>query len=172
MAPTAAFFVALALDRCVLLVEKAVRNPRGALAFATPMLALGLALGSARSYFLDYTPLMSYGSYNGLVATELGKHLRGLETGSTFVLLGPPRLYHDFGSITYLAPNVPGVDLRDKLQQPIAAQPSAGRLLFVLLPERLNELQWIQATYPTGTRTDFPSPLRPEPLFVVWEPSG
>jgi 4-amino-4-deoxy-L-arabinose transferase-like glycosyltransferase len=171
LAPTAAFFVALALDRIIVLARSVARIG-DSLAYAPALLAAALAFSTARYYFVDYTPKMLFGSYNGLVATELARYLDAAGTSVDWYFAGPPRMFWGFPTVPFLAPDAAGHDLLQPLTRPIAPVEPSGRLLFVLLPERLNELQWIQATYPTGTRTDFPSPLRPEPLFVVWEPSG
>ena len=169
LAPAVVFFVVLAIDRATAIAERIGRRPAGSLAYASVVVAAMLAIASSYSYFVDFAPKYAYGSYNGLVATDLGKYLRDLGPDVRFAFAGTPRMYADFPTIPYLAPNATGTNITQPLTAPIPRATADAPDRFVLLPERQADLKWIQATYPGGVVREFPSPIRPEPLFIVYE---
>lgn len=168
----AVFFVALALVRTAEMIESALRR------FDRPQLAphligavLGLSLLSVNWYFVDYTPARVYGSFNDIVAMALGVYARDrLGPDWRIYFFGAPRIYHDFGSISYLAPRVEGVDVL----QPLVAPPDPSlasttkAAAFVFLPERRHELDLVRQTFPDGWLEAVPSPLGGAPLFIVF----
>ncbi len=189
MAVPAMFLVALAVHRLLdvlLAAVPAFAVPAFAVpAFAVPrqLLPRGILVGvlvvafgitSLRWYFVEYTPMYVYGSYNGVVATALGKQARA-EFGRDWhmIMFGPPRLYLGFGSIPYLAPQVPGTDILDPLSAPITEQyvlPDDKHLAFIFLPERYGELQHVAASFPDGELETVPAPMADaaEPLYYVY----
>ncbi|MCZ7571986.1 MAG: glycosyltransferase family 39 protein [Ardenticatenaceae bacterium] len=172
LAPPAVFFVALALLRIGQIAQRAWGERD--LDRLTPYLAaaiLALSLSSVKWYFVDYTPLRVYGSYNGVVATALGEYARDvLGPDWRIYFFGPPRMYVGFGSIPYLAPNVEGVDIH----QPLTVPPDRGLApadkgaAFVFLPERREELALVRQTFPGSAVEEIPSPLGGTPLFIVY----
>jgi 4-amino-4-deoxy-L-arabinose transferase-like glycosyltransferase len=113
-----------------------------------------LALGASNVwfYFVEFTPTRRYGSRNGETATMMGHYLRDLEGDYQAFFLGAPRMYWSFGTMSFLAPDVPGVDLVEPLTEPPDLE-SEGRskgVVFLFLPERVGELVWVQQAYPDG----------------------
>ncbi len=112
-----------------------------------------------------------YGSFNAVVATALSvyEHDR-LGPDWRVYFFGAPRMYYDFSTISYLAPQVEGADVR----QPLVAPPgptlvsSDKRAAFVFLPERRRELDLVRQTFPQGQLEAVPSPLGGAPLFIVF----
>ena len=132
---------------------------------------LVLAVGSVRWYFIDYTPLRVYGSFNAVVATALGKYAhQTLGPDWRMYFFGPPRMYVGFGTIPYLAPEVEGKDVVERL----AAPPDQSLVrpdkhaAFVFLPERRAELDLVRRRFPNGQMEEIPSPLSRDPLFIVY----
>jgi hypothetical protein len=115
-----------------------------------------LALSSIRFYFLEYTPSRRYGSENGETATMMGYYLRDLEDGTQAYLVGPPRIYYQFGTMPFLAPHVEGRDIIEPLSGPpdegLVADPGT---VFLFLPERIGELSWVQQAFPEGELREF-----------------
>jgi len=133
---------------------------------------LALSLVSVNRYFVDFTPLRLYGGFNAVVASELAGYWRNsLGPDWRIYLFGAPRLFTDFGSIAYIAPDLDGVDV----VEPLAAPPDPGLAqpdkdaAFVFLPERRAELEWVRQTYPGGQLEDIPS--EQNPLFSVYRVS-
>lgn len=172
LAPPAVFFVALALMRIGQIVQRAWgERDLERLAPYLGAAVLALSLVSVKWYFVDFTPLRLYGSFNGVVATALGEYARD-ELGPEWRIyfFGPPRMYVGFGSIPYLAPNVEGVDIH----QPLTTPPDRGLAVpdkaaaFVFPPERRGELELVRETFPGGEIEEVPSPLGGDPLFIVY----
>lgn len=176
MAAPAIFFVALALVRVGQTVLKALDIRRPA-PFLLPYLTAAVLVLSAISiqwYFHEFTPMLRYGGYNGVVATSLGKYARD-ELGPDWRIyfFGPPRMYVGFSTIPYLAPDVPREDVPNRLTAPpppefvVPDQHAA----FVFLPERQAELGLVRRTFPNGTEQAMPSPVPGQeqmPLYIVY----
>jgi hypothetical protein len=116
-------------------------------------------------YFAVYTPLRVYGNPTAEVATAIGHYLRtnpepicttvpdGFCEGRVY-FLGAPSLYWSFGSLRFLARGVPGEDILPD-DRPLAVVPPAR---FVVTPYRIDDLSWIEASYPQGIKTTLQSP--------------
>ncbi|NJN16660.1 MAG: hypothetical protein HC822_10500 [Oscillochloris sp.] len=147
--------------------SRGMQIPALALAAATVL----IGFGSARYYFVEYTPLRVYGNMNAVVATELADYAnRAVGPEGRLYFFGPPRMYVDFGTIPYLAPQVAGVSIVEPLARPpgpelVSADKDA---VFVFLPEREGELAQVRQAYPDGDYTLVPSPIDGAPLFSVY----
>ena len=167
------FFVALALVKIGEIFFKAL-VPKQPQRFFLPYLAIAvvsLSFISLKWYFVEFTPMQLYGSYNGLVATTLGKYARdSLGNQWKIYFFGAPRMYANFGSIPYLAPAVEREDIAEPLTSPLARNliKTAKNAAFVFLPERRNELAFVQKAFPGGTVEDITSPIKDEPLFILY----
>jgi hypothetical protein len=119
------------------------------------LLVLVMALGSLRFYFLEYTPQRRYGNRNGETATMMGRYLRDLEGESQVYLFGAPQIYWSFGTMTFLAPGVSGQDVVEPLDSVPDLQAEGSRTLFLFLPRRVGELEWVQQAFPDGRLREF-----------------
>ncbi len=118
------------------------------------LLILVLVVSNVRFYFAEFTPSRRYGSVNGETATMIGHYLRDLEGPNQAYFFGAPRIYWGFGTMPFLAPQVPGTDIIEPLDAPPAfadevrfADRSA---VFLFLPERVGELTWVREALPNG----------------------
>lgn len=135
---------------------------------------LTLALLSINYYFTDYTPRRIYGNQNAVVATALADYILTQTAADTqVVFFGPPRMYYGFGTIPYLTGKRPGIDVREPLSGPIDSSLAApgDNVIFVFLPERLDELEHVTAVFPRGEREEIPAPHGDALLFVVYRPA-
>lgn len=82
---------------------------------------------------------------------------------------GPPFLYYDFGTIRFIAHDVPGVSVPPRDQDPDYHTHVSGQTLFVVLRERLDELEAIKAQYPYGSLREFYSEADGRLMFVVYD---
>lgn len=171
------FFVALALvqiSNVLLLVNPFGNHHRAVQTAFLSAAVLFLGLTNVRFYFQEYTPLRVYGNYNAVLATDLGVRA-GSEFGpdTHLYFFGPPRMYVGFGTIRYLAADVPGTDINDPISDPAAltfVQPDKDAV-FVFLPERLGELDVVRSRYPDGALVEVPSPVPAnagEPLYYLY----
>lgn len=177
MSVPAVFFVALALVKIgqVALYVLGTYRPR----FLVPYLSaavLLLSLFSVRLYFVEYTPTRVYGNYHAVIATALGQYAHE-ELGPDWQIFffGAPEMYVGFGSIPYLAPEVPRQDVLEPLMAPPDWNPAAQgkHAAFVFLPARRGELALVQQAFPGGVVEDVPPPPpfrfeREEPLYTIY----
>jgi hypothetical protein len=159
--PAVALLVAFGLLESVRLICRLVRYGRRWENLALGLLIALLAVSNVRFYFVEYTPSRRYGSENGETATMLGHYLHDQDRGTEVYWFGAPRIYWDFGSMSFLAPQVIGQDVVDPLHAPpefageAAAAAAERGVLFVFLPERIEELHWVQQAFPDGQVEEF-----------------
>lgn len=100
-------------------------------------------------YFFRAYDRYVLGGLNTQVATEVAYYLRDLPDQEVY-FLGFPRMgYFSLSTIPYLAPQMSGRDIAEPLTRPPEWE-LMGPTLFIFLPERLNELELVQAAYPDG----------------------
>jgi hypothetical protein len=174
-AAPALYFVVLALEQIGLTLR--AMWPSNALKHARPIFGaatiLILSALSVHFYFVDYTPLLTYGNYNGVAASSIAYYAHDrLGPDWRIYFFGQPRLSIGFGSIIYLNPDIEGRDILDRLIAPPPIDFAAGdkNAAFIFLPERRNELDLVRRTYPNGVGEEIPSPIAgdPYPLFIVY----
>lgn len=149
--PAVAMLVALGMDDICYRIGALSGLPAPASGALAALLALGLAGASARYYLQTYTSAGIYGGPNTHVAYGVARHLQMLPAPTTCYMLGAPRIYYGFATIPYLNPDVQGADVLEPLRSMADVPIASGNTVFVLLPERLPELDAIQARYPEGT---------------------
>lgn len=137
---------------------------------------LTLGVFSIHWYFVRFTPLRVYGNPNAVVATSIGKFASD-ELGPDWQIFffGPPRMYIGFGSIPYLAPDVPGQDIHEPITEPPDWDLAEldKHVLFIFLPERLDELELVKQAFPGGELREVPPPPPPfhaqhQPLYIMY----
>jgi 4-amino-4-deoxy-L-arabinose transferase-like glycosyltransferase len=159
--PAVALLVAFGLLESVRMICRLLRYGRRWENLALGLMIALLAVSSVRFYFVEYAPSGRYGSENGETATMVGHYLHDQDRGTEVYWFGAPRIYWNFGSMTFLAPQVIGRDVVDPLTSlpnfsGEAASAAAGQgVLFVFLPERVVELYWVQQAFPDGQVEQF-----------------
>ena len=168
--PLVALFVALPLGQAVLwLREQYPRYRAAVMAIAFALLAL-VAVVDVDYYFNRvYSDGYVLGGLNTQVATEVAYFLRDKEPADQDVFFfGFPRMgYFSFSTIPFLAPEKQAQDVLEPLTGP-SALPLRGPTLFIFLPERLHELEFVRQQAPDGTLQEFRND-KGELLFVVYE---
>jgi 4-amino-4-deoxy-L-arabinose transferase-like glycosyltransferase len=150
----AVFFVAVALKDLTQVLAGLIDLPEGGAHALTGILAAGLTVISLRYYFGPYQSSWAYGSFNGEVATRIGYYLRDLGPGWEEYFFGAPRMYADFGSTAFIAKDVPVRDVLQPLDGPPTMIDPALKPVFIFLPERLGELEWVKQAYPDGVEEE------------------
>jgi len=168
--PAVCLLVAVGLEVTVDLARRLLGAHPIAEKLALGLLIAALAASSVHYYFATFTPSHRYGSANGETATMIGHYLRGQAPGTQVYFLGAPRIYWGFGTMGFLAPQVAGHDI----EQPLTGPPDLPDLgqtpLFVFLPDRAGELQWVQAAFPGGRVREFHDDLE-RLRFIVYAAS-
>jgi 4-amino-4-deoxy-L-arabinose transferase-like glycosyltransferase len=153
--PAVALLVAFGLEQTVRLARRVLVFNRRWADLILGLLVLVLAVSDVHYYFARFTPSRRYGSANGETATMIGYYLRDLDGGPRVYFFGAPRIYWSFGTMTFLAPDVPGQDVVEPLTAPPDFVDRAQRAVFVFLPERAGELNWVQRALPGGRLREF-----------------
>jgi 4-amino-4-deoxy-L-arabinose transferase-like glycosyltransferase len=155
--PAVSLFVAFGLEQTVRLARKVLSLNHRWENLAIGLLALVLVTSSSWYYFAEYAPARRYGSANGETATMIGHYLSEMEGDSHVYFLGAPQIYWKFGTMTFLAPTVEGQDIIEPLESEPDSIDPAGGALFILLPARSGELDWIQQAFPGGMLSELRS---------------
>jgi hypothetical protein len=131
------------------------------------------ALLNVYYYFAVYTPSRVYGNPTAETGTVLARYLRdsvATEGIQPFVYFyGPPFLYYDFGTIQFIAREVPGVSVSPKDEDPAFQTQVQEPTLFVVLRERLEELASIQERHPNGRISEVHSQADGRLMFIIYE---
>ena len=166
VAPALSILVALGLDWLTRLTSHVARfTPQVSRLACCAALAV-IAILNLRYYFAVYTPTRVYGNPTAEIATELARYLERQEDGLTVYFYAPPRMYWDFGTLSFMARNVEGMDVPEG-QFPEPDQARGAR--FVFLPHRLDEFNVIRAQYPGGLEIPFYSVADGRLLYVLYE---
>lgn len=144
------FFIAFGLFRLVRLASKAV----GGLP-TSPILAAAVGifgLMSLKTYFVDFMPQRISGGIRAELAMEAAPLLNELKTDHRIYFVGAPWMFWGFPTLPFLVPDADAEDILEPMVEP----PSPAMLeggkggVFVILPERINELQVVREGFPEG----------------------
>jgi 4-amino-4-deoxy-L-arabinose transferase-like glycosyltransferase len=169
IAPAVALLVALGLDRLLSLARWAVGGSRAQWTQVGLVLMVVVAALNVHYYFGVYTPTRVYGNRNAESSTVLARYLSGRDDQPFVYFYGPPVLYYDFGTLRFMARDVPGTDVLPDSQEPDYATQAHETTLFVVLKERLGELAALQARQRGGRLREFYSEADGRLMFVVYE---
>ncbi|GAB4402269.1 MAG: hypothetical protein Kow00123_12510 [Anaerolineales bacterium] len=168
LAPSASLFASLALTRTWDMLGAAMGKAR---AWSDRFIVISLvclALIGTVYYFHRLMPKRLYGSLNGEVATEMGYYLRDLGPDYRCYFFGPGRMYYGFSTIPFIARGVEGLDVSQPISgPPDFVLPDKGAV-FVFLPERLWEWNFVKQKYPGGTIRDFAHARSQDLLFTAY----
>ena len=110
-----------------------------------------------------------FGDRNTEIADKISRYVNSLNEGATVYLYGPPYLFADFPTFTYLLEDYQiGQNLFNVDENGDIPAGNTSHLLFFYLPERFSEIDHTKATYPNG-RTIPVDGQYGQPLFQVYE---
>ncbi len=114
-------------------------------------LVLFAGVNDAWFYFYDYSPRNDFGGSHTQIAQRLANYLQTYDDSWEVIFSGWPEMgYYSIASISYLAPQIKGVDLFESWDDPKNALPSKKNILFVFLPVRERDLNKCMEQYPGG----------------------
>ena len=166
--PAVALIVAFGLEQSVRLGCRLLAFDRKWENVVLGLLVLVLAVSSVHYYFVQFTPTRRYGSENGETATMIGRALQDLDGEYRAYLFGPPRIYWKFGTMDFLAPDVPGQDVAEPLDAPPDFVEEGRGAVFIFLPERVGELEWVRQAFPGGRLREFRD-AKGESRFTIYQ---
>ncbi|MGH2582985.1 MAG: glycosyltransferase family 39 protein [Anaerolineales bacterium] len=139
------FFIVLAVWRLTKMV-----GPARLQQALTAVAVVAFAWISLGTYFVEYSPQRISGGSRAELATAIAPLLREYAPDHRIYFVGAPWMYWGFSTNPYLVPNADAVDITDPLTAPInldVISPEKGAV-FIILPERIEELQFVLATFP------------------------
>lgn len=169
IAPAVALLSALGLDRLLTLMRRAVGGRRALWTRVGLLLMVVVAVLNVHYYFIVYTPTRVYGNLTAETSTVLARYLAQQDDQPFVYFYGEPFLYYDFGTIRFMARDVHGKSVPPKDQEPDYPTPISKPTLFVVLRERLDELDAIQARHPGGRLREFHSDADGRLMFVTYK---
>ncbi|MBC7227707.1 MAG: hypothetical protein H5T61_10810, partial [Thermoflexales bacterium] len=134
------------------------------------LLAL-ISLVNLRFYFRVYTPRRVYGNPTAEVANVLCDVLEGREEIPPVYFDGAPIMYWDFGAIAFRLRDVTG---RNFSVEELPEVDLSRGALFVVLAEKIADLNRLRDAFPGGTETFYSSEVDGRLMFAVYElpPNG
>lgn len=154
--PVVAVLVAVPLAQLAGWLQEFWPDYRRAIRIAVVALMVFIGLLEINFYFRQVYDHYVLGGVNTVVATEVADFLK--EQGNPrqdVYFFGFPRMgYFSHSTIPYLAPDMTGHDVAE----PITSPPDWGEnspIIFIFLPERLNELSYVTMRYPDGAYREF-----------------
>lgn len=163
--PAVAILVAIGLEQLVQLGHKLW----GGIAWiALPLVAGVIAVLNLNFYFREYTPTTEYGYVSSQVATPLARYLQQRGGNYQVYLLSSGEVLADNGVLRYMLYERPVVDVLEPLSGPPAFVDPSRDAVFVFLPARRGELQWVRQAYPQGSVREFAG-LDGRPLFTLYD---
>jgi hypothetical protein len=151
-APMATLLVGLALATLARWAATAWPRARRMLYGVVIAIMLVVVGRELQFYFLEYTPTRGYGDLNTQVASSLAQYVEHYPPGSQVFFFGAPRMiYYGFATVSYLAPQVEGIDVTDVRSAAPDWRLSSARVAFVFLPERAGEARLVEQRYPGGS---------------------
>ncbi len=135
------------------------------------VIAALFTLGDIAAYFGRYPSQNQFADRNTEIADRMARYLNTLDESEwTVYFFGPPSMYVGFPTIPFLAPEFQGgVNLFD-VHPDDADLPAANapNLAFIFLPERADDLGWVQQRWGDG-RAQTSNGYYASPLFTVYE---
>ncbi len=157
------FFVAFAIIQFSASIRQQIYD-RAGLAFS--LLTIGLISAiSINLYFVEFSPKRLYGGPHALIGTIISeKVVEDPGPDPEIYFFGAPRMYAGIGTVRYLIPDVTKVDIHHPLEAPFVPDPppQGDILWFIFLPERLDELRYVQQTFPGGQIETVTSVVNPD----------
>jgi len=119
-------------------------------ALLTIMIVFGV--DELKFYYLNYASKAELGGDNGLVVQKLADYLQTKDSSWQVAFFGFPRMgYYSYSTLPYLAPQITGVDMNALWGSPDNPPVTGDHIVFVFLPEHLEDLKAVQADYPNGS---------------------
>jgi hypothetical protein len=101
-------------------------------------------------YFVEYSGNRKFSDNNTETANAVARYLLSLDEDVDVLFLGLPRMgYYSHSTIPFLVPEVDGSDIAETISEP-PGDAFDDPTIYILLPERLDELDYIQQAYPGG----------------------
>jgi 4-amino-4-deoxy-L-arabinose transferase-like glycosyltransferase len=106
-----------------------------------------------------------FGGTEALIATRVGYTLAQMPQETTLVMMGAPLVYSDISPLVFLTPSYTRRDIIDPLTAPPTDLETGNPLLFVILPGRESDMNYVLQAFPDGQLTQAHAPDNGELLY-------
>ncbi len=130
-----------------------------------------MAADELNFYFRVYTPhsSLSLARSNGVIAQTLANYLETEPKDTEVIFFGFPSMgYYSIPSIQFLVPDVRGIDINEPWPPIIKPVFTSNHLLFVFLPNNVDQIPKVQSDYPLGQLSSIPA-VDGELLYKTYE---
>ncbi len=134
------------------------------------LFTVAIAIYDTDYYFGSYRDQHRFADRNTEIADVMAHYLNSLEGDWSAYFYGPPNMYVDFPSITFLASSYQkNLNLFDveEIGSELPAQNSSQQV-FIYLPERYDEIDYAKSNFPAGEEKQFDG-YYAQPLLHVYE---
>lgn len=159
-APVCALLVGYGLSESTELLQKVFEKGKRWISIISIILVIILAVDELNFYFRIYTPhsVISLARENGTVAQTLANYLETQPKDTQVVFFGSPNMgYYSIPSIQYLVPNIKGIDINEPWPPTDKPDITSNHIIFVFLPNNVDQIPPIEADYPNGILTSIPA---------------
>jgi 4-amino-4-deoxy-L-arabinose transferase-like glycosyltransferase len=170
-APVCALLIGYGLSESAGLLEKVFYKKKQWINVITFILIAFLAVDELNFYFRVYTPhsSISLARSNGVIAQTLANYLETEPKDTEVIFFGFPSMgYYSIPSIQFLVPNVIGIDINEPWPPVSKPAISSNHLLFVFLPNNIDQVPNVMSDYPAGVLTSIPA-VDGELLYKTYE---
>jgi hypothetical protein len=149
--PAVCLFVAIAWDKLIHLGTRTLSSNWIRNALPTALFIGLLSFFNLKAYFVDYAPTCAYEGENTRLASYIGAYMGELGPTYTHYLMTAPRIdYGTYRSMKYLSGNLTANEIRETITSPLDSIVSNQKYAFYLIPQREDELTYLQRGLPSG----------------------
>jgi hypothetical protein len=139
------------VERVIGLADRLLEGKRKWIPALIMIAALLVAVDDARFYFFDFTPRSDFSGPHGMTAQKLANYLKDYDNTWEVMFSGWPQMgYYSIPSLSYLRPQILGTDINNSWGDPENRRPERKNVMFVFLPERIDDLYACEKDYPGG----------------------
>jgi len=155
VAPVVVILVVLPLDYVHKWITSVYPNKEKLVLLIISSVLTVILLGDILFYFGNYSKSQKFGDTNTEVAQKVAEYLNTIEDSPSVYFGGLPRMgFYTHSSIQYLAPHAIGEDILDPLQE-APVDLVKGNVVYIFLPERIEEIEFLRAVFPEGEERFF-----------------
>lgn len=150
-APPAMMIIGYGINEVITFLGTRFEGKKKLISAVLQIIVLIMAVSDSWFYFYDYSPLSNFGGFQTQVAQRLATSLRDQDDSLEVMFMGWPEMgYRSINSLSYLAPQIEGIDLPFPWGDPRNPAPSKNKVLFVFLPSHKDDLSRCMQQYPGG----------------------
>ena len=169
--PACALIIGVGLSKIMGIFENIWANHEKTIARLGYTIMIIAMVSDLSFYFIEYLgiDIIENSSSNGMIAQQLANHLKDEPAGTQVIFLYNPRMgYYSIPSLSYLTPQIKGIDAPEDWASFDSTQLNSQKIIFVSLVEDNNIFQIVQSEFP-GREFTSTKAWNGEILFWLYE---